>query len=487
MCRLGPLLLGLCGIFVGCVEARGEPSAAPEIDRPLTREELLDPESCAQCHPRHYREWKSSTHAYAAADPIFQAMNRRGQEETGGALGDFCVRCHAPMAVLEGKTRDGLNFDEVDDHLEGVTCYFCHTADHVARDDNHGLVLADGRGDRTMRGGIFEPVPVAAHGSAFSPLHSARDAESSRLCGACHDVTTPSGLSLERTYQEFLSSAFAASDQPLGCVGCHMRPRSGLSAASLPGVQLPERGVHEHLWPGVDLPLISWPDQAAYRAAVECELSRGTILNTLDVRANGELRVALKTTAGHSQPSGASHNRRLWVELVAYDKQGKVLLETGRVADDEIVDKLPSDPAYDPLLELFRGRLHAASGAQVAMLWEADASAQFPNGLSERVLPARPRGEPDLAVDLLFRIPSAAERVTVRARMRPIGLDVVDDLIASGHLASSVRARVPTYTLYGTAFEWRARAGYGAWAEADPSPLACPSDYRCLFEPEACP
>ena len=48
-------------------------------------------------------------HAYAAEDPVFLAMNQRLQRETGGALGDFCVRCHAPMAVREGATRDGLD------------------------------------------------------------------------------------------------------------------------------------------------------------------------------------------------------------------------------------------------------------------------------------------------------------------------------------------------------------------------------------------
>ena len=48
-------------------------------------------------------------HAYAADDPVFVAMNQRGQRETAGALGDFCVKCHAPVAVHDGLTTDGLN------------------------------------------------------------------------------------------------------------------------------------------------------------------------------------------------------------------------------------------------------------------------------------------------------------------------------------------------------------------------------------------
>ncbi|HWO09236.1 MAG TPA: multiheme c-type cytochrome, partial [Polyangiaceae bacterium] len=43
----------------------------------LTREELMDPLACASCHEKHYQEWASSMHAYAADDPLFVAMNAR--------------------------------------------------------------------------------------------------------------------------------------------------------------------------------------------------------------------------------------------------------------------------------------------------------------------------------------------------------------------------------------------------------------------------
>ena len=51
-------------------------------------------------------------HAFASRDPVFRAMNQRGQRETNGELGDFCVKCHAPMAVLDKQTTDGLNLDD---------------------------------------------------------------------------------------------------------------------------------------------------------------------------------------------------------------------------------------------------------------------------------------------------------------------------------------------------------------------------------------
>ena len=121
----------------------------------LTREELMDPQSCSGCHPRHYREWSGSMHAYASEDPVFRAMNQRAQRETGGELGEFCVKCHAPLALQEGATRDGSNLDEIPDKLKGVTCYFCHNAIDVGEHFNNDVKLAN---DTTLRAAIDQPL-----------------------------------------------------------------------------------------------------------------------------------------------------------------------------------------------------------------------------------------------------------------------------------------------------------------------------------------
>src|SRR6202042_840323 len=113
------------------------------------RETLLDPTTCKQCHADDYADWSASMHAYASDDPVFRAMNARGQRETNGSLGKFCVNCHAPMAVHEGATTDGLNLDTVPTQLHGVTCFFCHTVSAVQGTHNNPLVLAN---DVTMRG-----------------------------------------------------------------------------------------------------------------------------------------------------------------------------------------------------------------------------------------------------------------------------------------------------------------------------------------------
>src|SRR5437762_12275346 len=97
----------------------------------LTRAQLLDPQACAGCHQEQFNDWAGSMHAYASNDPVFLAMNKRGQRETNGALGKFCVNCHAPMAVREGKTTDGSNLEQLEPKYKGVTCFFCHSIDRI--------------------------------------------------------------------------------------------------------------------------------------------------------------------------------------------------------------------------------------------------------------------------------------------------------------------------------------------------------------------
>ncbi|TMB43835.1 MAG: hypothetical protein E6J58_00730 [Deltaproteobacteria bacterium] len=115
----------------------------------LTRAQLLDPQSCAGCHAEQFNDWAGSMHAYSSQDPVMRAMNARGQRETNGQLGKFCVNCHAPVAVREGATTDGLNLDQLPPHLKGITCYFCHSVESVTgqRTSARRCVLAAARSE----------------------------------------------------------------------------------------------------------------------------------------------------------------------------------------------------------------------------------------------------------------------------------------------------------------------------------------------------
>jgi hypothetical protein len=66
------------------------------------------------------------------------------------------------------------------------------------------------------------------------------------------------------------------------------------------------------------------------------------------------------------------------------------------------------------------------------------------------------------SVSKFFSLQGAAvTRVTAVVHIRPIGLDVLDDLVASGHLDPSLRDASVTHTVEGTRLEWTTADGFG--------------------------
>ena len=65
------------------------------------------------------------------------------------------------------------------------------------------------------------------------------------------------------------------------------------------------------------------------------------------------------------------------------------------------------------------------------------------------------------AVDRTYLIPAAADRVELRVLIQPVGVDVLDRLIAAGRLDPAVRDRMPTHEVTHAARTWRRSDGYG--------------------------
>ena len=447
-----PALLG--ALAAGC----GETGSGPEVA--FTRAELMDPETCQTCHPVQYLEWSGSMHAYASEDPVFRAMNARGQRETDGALGDFCVQCHAPMAVQEGLTRDGLNLDQLPTAVQGITCYFCHQVTEVAGTHNNPLELAN---DTTMRGPIADPVPTEGHGSAYSTLHDRTRLTSSAMCGACHDVRLDNGVMLERSFIEWQETLYAHDTPAEGqsCSRCHMQGRDG-RAAEVPGV--PMRRTATHMWAGVDVALTPWPDMERQRARVQRKLDP-TIFATLCVARipNGvEITVDLENlAAGHNWPSGAAHDRRAWLELKA-SLQDRTVFETGRLpADRPLVDLAVEDPNLWRMGDI----AYEADGSEAHMFWDVvrTESQQLPGATA--ISPLDPDYRDPHVIRRFTLDNEVVDRVEMAIHIRPIGLDILDDLIATGDLDAEIRGRMPTFTLGATQILWTADRGEGCFTQ----------------------
>ena len=443
------IVIALLGIAIGACGDDKYPVA-----------QLQDPSTCGDCHPKHFQEWSGSMHAYASIDPVFVGMHDRGQRETSGALGLFCVNCHAPMAIANGTiTADnvaGFDLSTLPPAETGITCYFCHNAETVTRDHDNGLQLAM---DQTMRGGVKNPVDNPAHHSQYDILHDG-ERNSSEMCGSCHDVVTPNGVELERTFKEWKETIFGSSTDPtvkLTCSACHMEPFDDV-IADAPGLDVPLRplGRHEHTWPGIDQALTPFPEQAAQAAAIQ-EILEPSIAITgpkprtgvrspggICLEPPGVLTVRVDSfNVGHSFPSGVAHDRRVWLEVIAYDAANQVVFQSGVVPDG-----MDPEEINDPLLFGLWERTFKQDGMPAHFFHEV--ASYDPNPMhylpgpvtfdpnDPRVDHSRTATYPNIANM------NAIDRITARVRMRALPYATLRLLEASGDLDPSIKTQLKT-------------------------------------------
>jgi hypothetical protein len=415
----------------------------------------MDPLTCKACHEQHYDDWSASMHAYAADDPLFVAMNQRGQDQA--QVGTFCVNCHAPMAVRTGKTVDGTNLASLPQSLRGVTCYYCHTVDGVldahqdastptdatpadaaltdaAVLDDDSLHFAD---DGVMRASFHDPLPNVAHNSAYSGLHDGTRLESAQLCGGCHDVVNAHGAEIERTYSEWTQTLYDDTNGGETCGQCHMHKSMGL-AANVTGAFV--RSVHDHKFPGVDLALVDVPgvdpaQVALQRGAVQdflgTELAMALCVRGIPGTTLASILVVLdNVAAGHDWPSGAVQDRRAWVQVVA-SVAGAPIYESGVVPDG-------SDPtdSSDPDLWLLRDCMLDSQGSVVHTFWDAyrSDSNELPGAVTFD--PLDPRFYQTHIVQTYPRTTSTTlsgypDTVTVDVRLLAFPPDLFDDLFST--------------------------------------------------------
>lgn len=348
--------IAACTSAVGC--SSNDQPAAP-ADTSVGRPELVfrDPETCRTCHAEHVRQWEGSMHAYAATDPIFHGVADIMTLDFGGELASaqFCTQCHTVPGVLRGETvlekgvggvpaikTQGLSKVA----QMGVSCDVCHSAARVTDSFNANLVFEP---NGTIRGPFGGAAANAAHESIESPLHRTGD-----LCAACHNVVLPGGpgrtVPLESTGNEW--RAWKSKGGTKECQDCHM-PLRGRGPAAPGG---PERDLHAHTFVGVDTALVDvFPNKDEQRALVEKLVREAITLRAQKTDAG--IEVSLVNNAGHAVPSGATTERRMWIELRVTDAAGKAVFETGMLDENgDLMDGFPehtTKPAGDPALWWF--------------------------------------------------------------------------------------------------------------------------------------
>lgn len=324
-------------------------------------------QACLQCHAdfaeipyEPYDGWAGSMMGNAARDPLFLAALSVAEDDVPG-VGDFCLRCHAPEAWLEGRSTatDGSQLDDRDD---GVTCHFCHrltTTDPLGVDANAPYVgnarfFVAKEGDMH---GPYDDVTLAPHQTIQDPYVA-----EARYCGLCHDISNPlvpwrdeAGAELgpefpiERTYSEWLRSAFPGEGTT--CQTCHMQPEEPGHACNLAGA--PDREVYRHqlvggnTWVPQALTFMYGDDfgrEALWAETVEAtremlqtaaELAFEEAPTTVAPGARVDFSVRVTNLTGHRLPTGYPEGRRMWLEVEVEDAAGEEIFASGTYDEDE--------------------------------------------------------------------------------------------------------------------------------------------------------
>jgi hypothetical protein len=172
---------------------------------------------CQGCHSEEYNpreplaeavpNWKGSTMAQAARDPLFWAGLPVANQDAS-ISGNYCLHCHAPKAWLEGRglPPDGSALQSED--FDGVQCEVCHRlVDPVYAPGNpdrdpqilqaltttvtitgSGTLVVDTADHRRGPFEIVPPMPFDPHPyrTYRSPFH-----QEAALCGTCHNISNP--------------------------------------------------------------------------------------------------------------------------------------------------------------------------------------------------------------------------------------------------------------------------------------------------------
>lgn len=350
-----------------------DPLSMP-VSPTVSLDDFTPSETCAGCHPTHYAEWRTSVHASAMHDPVFQGLVAVRQADLAGTQDPFCTQCHSPIGTRALDVSAGFDFAALDAiTLEGVSCETCHRVSEVVRTHSAGLRLDPGG---PMRGPIEDPIESGFHDTAPTELLSG-----AAFCGTCHDVFEVSGLPLERPYTEWLPSPAAADARP--CQSCHMPTSAGVAGTSASGDDGPERTLHSHRFVGVDVPMIEgWltaDEEATLRADIDALLqsSGSVVLDLPDTAVGGETLDLVVTVRNeldaHNLPTGTTFNRQVWLEVTVTDATGRVVYETGTLDDNgDLRDHWSAlDPYGDPDLVRFSSGLLDADGAPTLFTHEA--------------------------------------------------------------------------------------------------------------------
>jgi len=315
---------------------------------------FTEPMVCSGCHPRQYEEWTGSVHALAFQDPIYQGELNKGFKAVGHEVTRQCEGCHSPAGVVTGEIKGPGLTGLSPMALAGVSCDICHSISGVTHwqtptheAENGSFILTPGvdtkDGVTLIKRGPFKPSEGCGggfHECVESPLHLQGE-----LCASCHQVYHYNDhFPLEATYNEWKHGPYA--QKGILCQDCHMVDTEAF-LRSADAFKKPERGEYRHYFSGANYLLLYLAEGAAKKAGDEklaanlhkkydlavAKLKAAASLELYPVYRSGsltEIKVRVKNArAGHNLPTSLTNVREMWLEVIARDAAGTIVLSSG--------------------------------------------------------------------------------------------------------------------------------------------------------------
>ncbi|MBI5788291.1 MAG: hypothetical protein HZA78_05495 [Candidatus Schekmanbacteria bacterium] len=417
--------------------------------KPVKSGEFESPEVCRECHAEIYDQWKGSMHSNAWNDPVFQALWRLGNKETGGLTEKLCAGCHTAIGtiseeILQKDEKGDYKISEIAKH--GVQCDVCHSVKAATYKDAKGLephnaTLLIDPGD--VKYGPFKDAKSPHHETSYSELHTKAE-----FCANCHHVFHPlSGFPIERTYDEWKNSVYQQNG--IVCQDCHMATVEDamevartLKKVLRPGKAAnegPERShIYSHYFVGGNVTI---PALLGYNKHADMAKKRLQSAAKVEIIAPAEMKtgqlgtVKVKITnvgAGHNLPTSLTEVRQMWLEVLICDKDGNKILHTGW---------LDKDHNIEPEATIYNTPGVDKDGHQTVKPWEV-ARFEYDNTIRPKgsatevysfVVPSTQKGPIQIKATLCYRSYPQAVANLLLGKDAPV-LPIVDMAAASGSI-----------------------------------------------------
>ncbi|MFP6656348.1 MAG: hypothetical protein VCB25_12035, partial [Myxococcota bacterium] len=287
---IGLVLLGLTLISVGCnsnsdsPEAGGGNGAVPAptagiaagggaLEQPDQERRPFSPSGdCKACHPRQFAEWRTSPHAYSGISPTFYSLVAAGQNSFGagtlvnqnqgvsqaGAVGDFCLPCHAPLGFVGdgryGGNNAGVANIQPDDSISFVCSPTASTRNvfDACTQDTAESICGNAAACRQFEGRTCSNMPPVTSGVDFprQSIHCTDDSDCAagvngcppgQDCGPC--VINPSTIFYPPRAQEGINCEVCHTALPAHQRSCQLF--RGSDATGVLSIEIAERGARE--------------------------------------------------------------------------------------------------------------------------------------------------------------------------------------------------------------------------------------------------